>query len=61
VEECVMLKGAGDSERIADFYEHIQSGEVKEAFALLIGALTCWKKVTCRVSPQKRSGPLLST
>ena len=56
-----MLKGAGDSERIADFYEHIQSGEVKEAFALLIGALTCWKKVTCRVSPQKRSGPLLST
>jgi hypothetical protein len=49
-----MLKGAEDSERIAEFYEYIQSGEVKEAFALLVGTLTCLRKVTCRVSPQEK-------
>jgi hypothetical protein len=48
-----MLKGAEDSERITEFYEYIQNEEVKEAFALLVGTLTCFDKVTCRVSPQK--------
>lgn len=51
-----MLKGAEDSERIAEFYEYIQSAEVKEAFALLVGTFTCLGKVTCRVSPQETVG-----
>lgn len=49
-----MLKGAEDSERIAEFYEYIQDGEVKEAFALLVGTFTCLKGVSCRVTPSKK-------
>ncbi|WP_447650968.1 hypothetical protein [Pseudomonas abietaniphila] len=49
-----MIKGAEDSERIAEFYEYIEDGEVKEAFALLLGSFTCYKKVSCRVSAQKK-------
>ena len=48
-----MLKGAENSERIAEFYEYIQDGEVKEAFALLVGTFTCLKGVSCRVTSQK--------
>lgn len=47
-----MLKGAQDSERIAEFYEYIQDGAVKEAFALLVGTFTCLKEVSCRVTSQ---------
>lgn len=49
-----MLKGAEDSERIVEFYEYIQNEEAKEAFALLVGTFSCLKKVTCRVSSQKK-------
>lgn len=49
-----MLKGAEDSERITEYYEHIQSEEVRKAFALLIGTFVCLKQVTCRVSRQKK-------
>jgi phosphatidylserine/phosphatidylglycerophosphate/cardiolipin synthase-like enzyme len=47
-----MLKGAEDSDRIAEFYEYIQDGEVKEAFSLLVGTFTCLKDVSCRVTSQ---------
>ena len=47
-----MLKGAEDSERIAEFYEYIQDGGVKEAFALLVGTFTCLKSVSCRTARQ---------
>ena len=49
-----MLKGAEDSERITEFYEYIQSEEVRKAFALLLGTFVCLKQVTCRVSRQKK-------
>ena len=47
-----MLKGAEDSERIAGFYEYIQDGGVREAFALLVGTFTCLKSVSCRTATQ---------
>jgi len=48
----MMLKGAEDSERIAEFYEYIQDGGVKEAFALLVGTFTCLKSLSCRTARQ---------
>lgn len=47
-----MLKGAEDSERIAEFYEYIQDGGVREAFALLVGTFTCLKSVSCSTAKQ---------
>ncbi|CAI8935664.1 hypothetical protein [Pseudomonas sp. IT-P294] len=47
-----MLKGAGDAERIAEFYEYIQDGGVREAFALLIGTFTCMSSVSCWAAKQ---------
>lgn len=47
-----MLKGAEDSERIAEFYEYIQDTGVREAFALLIGTFTCLRGVSCRTAHQ---------
>jgi len=47
-----MLKGAEDSERITEFYEYIQDGGAREAFALLIGTFTCLKSVSCRTAKQ---------
>ena len=47
-----MLKGAEDSERIAEFYEYIQDGGVREAFALLVGTFACLKSVSCRTAKQ---------
>lgn len=47
-----MLEGAEDSERIAEFYEYIQDGGAKEAFALLVGTLTCLRGVSCSTAHQ---------
>lgn len=47
-----MLKGAEDSERITEFYEYIQDGGAKEAFALLIGTFACLRTFSCGVKPQ---------
>ncbi|MNB99177.1 hypothetical protein D3C76_389150 [compost metagenome] len=47
-----MLKGAEDSERIAEFYEYIRDYGVREAFALLIGTFTCLKSASCRTAYQ---------
>ncbi|WP_238965534.1 hypothetical protein [Pseudomonas sp. AF32] len=47
-----MLKGADDSERITEFYEYIQSKEVRTAFALLVGTLTCLRGVSCSTAYQ---------
>jgi hypothetical protein len=49
-----MLRDVKDSERITEFYEYIKDDKVKEAFALLIGILTCIKEAAWRVSPQKK-------
>jgi hypothetical protein len=47
-----MLKSAEDSERITEFYEYIQDGGVREAFALLVGTFTCLKGVSCKTAKQ---------
>ena len=47
-----MLNGAEDSERIANFYEYIQDGGAREAFALLVGTFTCLKSLTCKTAKQ---------
>ncbi|UCP00060.1 hypothetical protein LF844_09685 [Metapseudomonas lalkuanensis] len=47
-----MLRGFEDSERLTEFYAYIQDGEVREAFALLIGTFACLQSVTCRVVKQ---------
>ena len=51
-EDCAILKGAEDSERIAEFYEYIQDGGAKEAFALLVGTFTCLKSLSCKTAKQ---------
>ena len=47
-----MLNGAEDSERIAEFYDYIQDGCVREAFSLLVGTFTCLKGVSCKTAQQ---------
>lgn len=47
-----MLKSAEDSGWITEFYEYIQDGGAKEAFALLIGTFACLKDVSCGRKPQ---------
>lgn len=52
-----MLKSGEDSGWITEFYEYIQEGGAKEAFALLIGTFACLKEVSCG---RKRQGDVLS-
>lgn len=47
-----MLKGAEDTERVAEFYEYIQVAEVRDAFALLVGTFICAKSIDCRTARQ---------
>ena len=42
-----MLKAGASTEWTCDFYRYITDGEVREAFALLVGSLACAEGVTC--------------
>lgn len=47
-----MLKAGASTEWTCDFHRYITDGEVREAFALLVGSLACAKGVTCASKDQ---------